>query len=155
MAHKRYRAAAQRPDDGLSFQGESLPYQSIRVVRRDQLTSQLLERPDHNVSQPFIRRPALTRPCRVAYFLLNLLPARQSTITVSNTRSPTFLAALPYVRWGEREEFDATLHAGISSTFRRGFPTRKSILRRLFPSNGSSCGAPPNQSLSICPTPLG
>ena len=71
-----------------------MQYQSIRVVRPDQLDSGTAQTPG---SQRFAAIPAeraLNRPCGEGYFWLNLEPALGSITMESNTQSPMFLAAL-------------------------------------------------------------
>jgi hypothetical protein len=79
----------------LTLQGESMQYHSIHVVRRDQLDFATAQT---SGSQRFVaihRKVGIDPPMWVAFSVLSLLHARQSTITVSNTQSRTCLAAPP------------------------------------------------------------
>ena len=88
-----------------------MQYQSIRVVRRDQFDSATAQTPGSQRLATTHPEAGIDSPMGDGPFVLSLLPARQSTITVSNTRSP-MLSGSAYVRWGKRGESDATLYAG-------------------------------------------
>jgi uncharacterized RmlC-like cupin family protein len=112
MAHNPYDAAAQRPDDGPSFPGESMPYQSIRVVRRDQLTSATDQTPGSQRLAAIHPEASIDSPMWGGVFLVE--PAARTAIHHHGEQNTIayVLSGTSYVRWGERGEFDATLHAG-------------------------------------------
>ena len=112
MTHNPYRATAQRPDDGQSFQVESLPYQSIRVVRRDQLDSATAQTPGSQRLAAIHPGAGMDSPVWGGAFLVE--PAARTGIH-HHGEQPTIayvLSGSSYIRWGERGEFYATLHAG-------------------------------------------
>jgi uncharacterized RmlC-like cupin family protein len=112
MAHNSYQTAAERPDDGPSFEGESMPYQSIRVVRRDQLTSATAQTPGSQRLGAIHREAGIESPMWGGIFLVE--PAARTAIHHHGEQHTIayVLSGTSYVRWGERGEFDATLHAG-------------------------------------------
>jgi uncharacterized RmlC-like cupin family protein len=112
MAHNPYQAAAQKPDDGPSSEGESMPYQSIRVVRRDQLTSATAQTPGSQRLAAIHPEAGIDAPMWGGVFLVE--PAAHTAIHHHGEQHTIayVLSGTSYVRWGERGEFDATLHAG-------------------------------------------
>jgi uncharacterized RmlC-like cupin family protein len=112
MAHNPYQAAAQRPGDGPSFEGESMPPRSIRVVRRNQLTSATAQTPGSQRLAAIHREAGIDSPMWGGIFLVD--PAARTAIHHHGEQHTIayVLSGTSHVRWGERGEFDATLHAG-------------------------------------------
>ena len=112
MPRNPCQAAARRPDDGPSFRGEFMPYQSIRVVRRDQLTSATAQTPGSQRLAAIHREAGIDSPMWGGVFLVE--PAARTGIHHHGEQHTIayVLSGTSYVRWGEQGEFDATLHAG-------------------------------------------
>jgi uncharacterized RmlC-like cupin family protein len=112
MAHNPSQATTPRPDDGPSFQGESLQYQSLRVVRRDQLTSATAQTPGSQRLAAIHPEAGIDSPMWGGVF--HVEPAARTAIHHHGEQHTIayVLSGTSYVRWGERGEFDATLHAG-------------------------------------------
>jgi uncharacterized RmlC-like cupin family protein len=112
MAHYPSQATTQRPDDGPSFQGESLQYQSLRVVRRDQLTSATAQTPGSQRLAAIHPEAGIDSPMWGGVF--HVEPAARTAIHHHGEQHTIayVLSGTSYVRWGEWGEFDATLHPG-------------------------------------------
>jgi uncharacterized RmlC-like cupin family protein len=121
-------------------------YQSICVVRPDQFDSATAQTPGSQRLVAVHPEAGIDSPVWGGIFRVE--PGVRTAIHHGEQHTIAYvLSGSSYVRWGERGEFNATLHTGDFSTFRRGFPTRKSILRAIFPSNGLSSAAHLNLSL--------
>ena len=112
MPRNPCQADARRLDDGPSFQGEFMPYQSIRVVRRDQLTSATAQTPGSQRLAAIHREAGIDSPMWGGVFLVE--PAARTVIHHHGEQHTIayVLSGTSYVRWGEQGEFDATLQAG-------------------------------------------
>jgi hypothetical protein len=121
-------------------------YQSIRVVGPGQFDSATAQTPGSQRLAVVHPGAGIDSPMWSGVFSVEPAAARQSTVTVSNTRSRTCSAALPMFGGASTENSMPPCTRAISSMFRRGFRTRKSILREIFRSNGSSSAALPNLS---------
>jgi uncharacterized RmlC-like cupin family protein len=113
VAHNPHQAtAARRLDDGQSFQGESMQYQSIRVVRRDQLASATAQTPGSQRLAAIHPGAGMASPMWGGVFCVE--PAACTAIHHHGEQHTIayVLSGSSYVRWGERGECDTTLHAG-------------------------------------------
>jgi hypothetical protein len=108
-----------------------MQYQSIRIVRPGQFDSATVQTPGSQRLAAVHPEAGIDSAMWGGIFRVQP-PARQSTITVSKTRSRMCSAALPMFGGAGRESSMPPCMRAVSSTFRRGFPTRKSILRVIF-----------------------
>jgi hypothetical protein len=100
MPHNPYRATPQRPDDGQSFQWEPLPYQAIRVVRRDQLDSATAQTPGSQRLAAIHREAGIDSPMWGGVFLVE--PAARTGIHhhgEQHTIAAYVLSGSSYLRW--------------------------------------------------------
>src|SRR5260370_36564109 len=100
-----------------------MQYQSIRVVRPAQFDSATAQTPGSQRLAAVHPGAGIDSPMWVVSSPLNLRPARQSTITASNTRSRTCSAALPMKPGGRVLAVDfgtsPTQRGGIVAHFHR------------------------------------
>jgi uncharacterized RmlC-like cupin family protein len=113
-----------------------MQYQSIRVVRPGQFDSATAQTPGSLGLAAVHPGAGIDSPIWGGVFRVE--PAARTAIHHHGEQHTIayVLSGSSYVRWGKHGEFDATCTRVISCMFRRGFPTRKSILRATFPCNG-------------------
>lgn len=89
-----------------------MQYQSIRVVRRDQLTSATAQTPGSQRLAAIHRQVGIDSPMWGGVFVVG--PAGRTAIHHHGEQHTIayVLSGTSYVRWGARGEFDDTLHAG-------------------------------------------
>jgi uncharacterized RmlC-like cupin family protein len=126
---------------------EFMQYQSIRVVRPGQFDSATAQTSGSQRFAAVHPEAGIDSPMWGGVFCVE--PAARTAIHHHGEQHTIayVLSGSSYVRWGEHGEFDATLHAGDFLYVPAWLPTRKSIPRAIFPSNGSSSAALPNLSL--------
>jgi uncharacterized RmlC-like cupin family protein len=128
-------------------QGEFMQYQSIGVVRPKQFDSATAQAPGSQRFAAIHRGAGIESPMWGGLFQVE--PAARTGIHHHGGQHTIayVLSGSSYVRWGERGEFNAMLHAGDFLLSRHFFLIRRLIRPARNLSNGLWSGALPNRLL--------
>src|SRR5258708_12921679 len=121
-----------------------MQYQSIRVVRPSQFDSATVQTPGSQRLAAVHPAAGIDSPMWGGVFCVESAACTAIHHHGEQHTIAYMLTALPMFGGATRESSIPSCIRPISSMFRRGFPTRKSILRAIFPSNGSFSAALPN-----------
>ena len=121
-----------------------MQYQSIRVVWPGQFDSATAQTPGSRRLAAVHPGAGIDSPIWGGIFSVEPVACTAFHYHGEQHTIAYVLSGSSYVRWGEHGEFDVTLHAGDFLYVPARLPTRRSILRAIFPSNGSSSTALPN-----------
>ena len=124
-----------------------MQYQSICVVRPDQFDSTTAQTPGSQRLAAVHPEAGIVSPMWGGVFRVE--PGARTAIHHHGEQHTIayVLSGSSYVRWASEGSSMPPCTLAISPMSRRGFPIMKSILRAIFPFNGSSSAALPNLSL--------